>query len=489
LSNPLSCAPLWSITVRKNLTIALGASDNSGEMAQATPHDLGLVDELVGWIEQRRVIPIVGGDLNFVQIKGRNVLLQQYLGEQLVESLSLDPARLPEAFTIDDVVAAYLDTRGPPERIASRLQTLMKTLTIEPPLALRKLARIDGFNLFVTTNFDDLLESALRAERVGSIDSLVYAGNERIDLPSAVDVLSATTVYHLFGKVSAMTNTYAVTEEDTLEFMCALQSDGKRPPRLFDGLREHHLLLVGCNFSDWLARFFIRAVRSVRPSNQTIGLEYVADEHVAEDKNFVIFLKRFSHRTELVRSLTTSDFVDLLFDKWEQRHGKKDGALTNSYSAEPQMPSGAVFISYAREDRAAALRMQAALRSINIGSWLDREQLEGGDYYVEKMMRHIKQCGFFMPLISQHTQTCEPRFFRREWTWALERAPDFDHSDPFILPVSLDGTDSQAKRLPGKFRELQWIAAHGGQPERELLERLRTLLSRATLTNSPLEHE
>src|SRR5947209_5115964 len=140
-------------------------------MAEADAHDLVLVDELLDWIEQKRVIPIIGSDLNVVQIGGRTVLLHQYLAEQLVGLLDLDSSKLPQDFTMDDVVAAYLDTRRPPERVASRLQSLMKSLAIEPPPALRKLARIGGFKLFVTTTYDDLLETALRAERGGEVDS------------------------------------------------------------------------------------------------------------------------------------------------------------------------------------------------------------------------------------------------------------------------------------------------------------------------------
>jgi hypothetical protein len=43
------------------------------------------------------------------------------------------------------------------------------------------------------------------------------------------------------------------------------------------------------------------------------------------------------------------------------------------------MPAGAVFLSYASEDAAAAERIAGALRSAGIEVWFDKSELRGGD--------------------------------------------------------------------------------------------------------------
>ena len=55
------------------------------------------------------------------------------------------------------------------------------------------------------------------------------------DLPDATYDSSVASVFHLFGRYSNSPE-YAVTEEDTLEFMHLLQSDVKRPQNLFRDL-------------------------------------------------------------------------------------------------------------------------------------------------------------------------------------------------------------------------------------------------------------
>ena len=429
-----------------------------------------LMEELLDFVEQRRVVPIIGADLMMVQHGGREVLLQQLIAEKLVDVLEIARDSLPEALTIDDVVASYLDRREPAERIYSRIQFVMNGLDIAPPEPLYKLARIPAFQLFVTTNFDDLLERAVKEVRGNEAQSLIYTGNEQNDLPCPLGELEHSLVYHLFGKVSSLRNAYAVTEEDTLEFMCALQSDGKRPKRLFDALRDRHLLLIGCNFPDWLARFFIRTARCERLSVQTGGMQFMADPHMSEDKNLVLFLRHFSRSTEIFSS-SPAQFVDELYAGWMRRQSA--GGASSPVGA-PQLPMqrGAVFISYASEDRDAALKIRDALESSGLPVWLDVHRLEGGDDYERKIHDHVQACGFFMPIISCHTQTREHRFFRKEWRWSVDRAEGFDDNDPFILPVAIDETTEKADRLPEKFRRVQWMRLPDGAAGAAFIERI-----------------
>src|ERR1022692_547266 len=87
---------------------------------------------------------------------------------------------------------------------------------------------------------------------------------------------------------------------------------------------------------------------------------------------------------------------------------------------EPGSPR-AVFISYARDDIAAAQRAAEALRSNGVEVWFDLNELRGGDAWDQKIRKQIKACTLFLPVISALTQERSEGYFRLEWKLAVER--------------------------------------------------------------------
>jgi len=163
-------------------------------------------DDLLNYIEERRVIPIVGPDLLRVQTDGGPRLLYEWLAEKLAIRLQVDSAGLPQPLTLNDVVCCYLGQRGRREEVYTRLRSIMREVQLEPPQALRQLTQITDFDLFVTTTFDPLLELALNAERFAgqpSTEVLAYAPNRVADLPTERGQLQRPVVYHLLGRLSA----------------------------------------------------------------------------------------------------------------------------------------------------------------------------------------------------------------------------------------------------------------------------------------------
>src|SRR5262245_46586901 len=98
-------------------------------------------------------------------------------------------------------------------------------------ISLRQLAQITDFDLYVTTTFDPLLEQAINDERFAGAQStevIAYSPNRVADLPTEREHLQRPVVYHLLGRLSA-SPTYVISDEDTLEFICALQSEHLTP--------------------------------------------------------------------------------------------------------------------------------------------------------------------------------------------------------------------------------------------------------------------
>lgn len=276
-------------------------------------------DDLLNFIEERRVIPIVGPELLMVSTERGPRLLHEWVAEKLAVRLNVNTADLPQPPTLNDVVCWFLANRGRREEAYVRLRGIIKEANFEPPVALRKLAAITDFDLFVSTTFDSLLETAINLERSGgtpSTDVLSYAPNRVVDLPGERDRLQRPLVYHLFGKLSA-SPTYVISDEDLLEFICALQNEHLAPEKLFHELEHSHLLFIGSNFSNWLARLFLRMAKRQRLSDPRDVGEILADNHTSQDDRLVEFLQQVSVRTRIYRG--AERFVDELHERWQAR--------------------------------------------------------------------------------------------------------------------------------------------------------------------------
>jgi hypothetical protein len=433
-------------------------------------------EDLLSFIEERRVIPIVGPELLQVRTERGPRLLLDWAAEKLAARLSVNVAELPHPYTLNDVVCWFLTARGRREEAYVRLRSIIKDAPFEPPPALRLLAAITDFDLFVSTTCDSLLESAINLERFGgtpSTDVLSYAPNRVSDLPSERDRLQRPLVYHLFGKLSA-SPTYVISDEDLLEFICALQNEHLAPEKLFHELEHNHLLFIGSNFTNWLARLFLRMAKRQRLSDPRDVGEILADDHSSEDSRLVAFLQQVSVRTRVFAG--AERFVEELHSRWSARRKPAPAALAPApvryLPPAREMPDNAVFISYAREDLPAVQRLKAGLEAAGVTTWFDIDRLEVGDDYDRKIQRNIARCSYFIPIVSGSTQRRLEGYFRREWSYALDRVRNMADGALFILPVTIDSTNANEALVPDRFKALHFTHLPGGEVIPDFTRRL-----------------
>jgi hypothetical protein len=438
-------------------------------------------DDLLNYIEERRVIPIVGPDLLRVDTGQGPRLLYEWLAEKLAARLSVDVNGLPQPLTLNDVVCCYLGQRGRREEAYTRLRSIMREMQLAPPPALRQLAQITDFDLFVTTTFDPLLEQAVNLERFAGeshAEVLAYAPNRIADLPAERSQLQRPVVYHLLGRLSA-SPTYVVSDEDMLEFICALQSEHLTPEKLFHELEHNHLLLIGSDFSNWLARLFLRMAKRRRLSDPREVGEVFADDHTMKDDRLVAFLQQVSVRTRVYSGAEA--FVAELHARWQRRQkpANAGGGFAPQRFLPPtrEMPENAIFISYAREDLPAVQRLKSAFDAAGLVTWFDLDRLEGGDDYDRKIRANISRCSFFLPVISATTQRRHEAYFRREWSYAVDRSRNIAEGAVFMLPVCIDETAEADALVPDKFKALHITRLPNGEPTPEFVRRLRDLFS------------
>ena len=102
------------------------------------------------------------------------------------------------------------------------------------------------------------------------------------------------------------------------------------------------------------------------------------------------------------------------------------------------------FISYSRTtDLARAVKLQQALRDLGVAEneiWFDRQTLEPGDVYTQRILDGIRTCRYFLPLVSRAATERPKAFVFREWDEATRQLPEMNRK--YLLPLVVDA-DSQ----------------------------------------------
>lgn len=429
------------------------------------------------------MVPVVGQELLTIRDNGKDSLLYPLLATRLADYLGVANGDLPAGGELNTIACRFLAAGNQLEDLYPALKSVMpKATELAVPEPLLRLAEIPNFKLFVSTTFDPLLARALDQVRHGGQEKTEvysYSPEEVGDLPNELDQLLRPAVYHLFGKLSAFP-AFAVTQEDTLEFVHALQSDSRQPPLLFDELGRRSLLVLGSSFGGWLARFFLRAAKRQRLRGGR-GSDYVADDTIRGDANLVLFLHHFSS-SKIFESGDSVEFVDELARRWRERHpasGAVDAQrVAESVGRSSQGPEpGAVFLSYASEDRAVVDKIRVVLEAAGVDVFFDKTDLRTGDDFEARLLRSIRDCSVFVPVISSNTLTGLRRFFRIEWSHALEEARKVASGQRFILPVVVDSTSPRETAVEA-FSSIHWERLPAGEATPEFVGEVKQLFER-----------
>ena len=160
-------------------------------------------EDLLDFIEQGKVIPVIGE--HAVSFGEGDELLYPWLARELATRLGVSGARLSAMPTLNDVAREHLLAGGERNAIYTRLSRILRERCLVPGDALRDLAGIAAFNLYLTTTFDPLLERALNTVRFAGVETTrtqaFFPSAANKDLPARRAELAGVTVYHVLGKV------------------------------------------------------------------------------------------------------------------------------------------------------------------------------------------------------------------------------------------------------------------------------------------------
>jgi SEFIR domain/TIR domain/SIR2-like domain len=424
------------------------------------------LETLLYYIEEGGVIPIIGQQLVTFMREGSQRTLYELMARSLAAELRIPANRLVQNFSLNDVIEAHRPFATDRRLIYQKLYELLcsepfRSLPIPTPIL--QLAAIRDFAFFVSTTFDNFLEQALDLAWSGGHSTRVRAFSPYtpVDLQEGdTDKRGPPVVFKLFGQASADPY-FAATDADVIEFIHRLQYD-KRPIKLFAQLKKSHLLILGTDYPDWLARLFLRIARDEILWVDREKLEYFADRQLEADSRLISFIRHFSKSTECFTAVSPEAFVERLFAEWLARDPAR-AVVGQRIVPEVRLPrpEESVYLSYAPEDQDAALRIKNSLESIGWPVWFDSKD-QGSDLEYENLIeRTIKAAQACVVVLSPVTGASEASFFHREWQWAIERQSSFTGIDrAFIHPLRLTADTL----VPPVLQAFNPLDAFGGEP-------------------------
>src|SRR5215470_16198814 len=307
---------------------------------------------LVQKIRQGDVVPIVGTRL-LVDTDGQTSI-QGRVAQRLLKNCGLEVTdALPPFRELNEAVTHLIKAGKQVQSLYDEVYLAIQEITEAPdfvtPEPIRQLAQITGFRLFVTLTPDELLARTLRQRC--AVNEVVHspdlATSDTSDLPRDWKARAGEVhLLYLFGKMR-MAPTFAIHDEDHLEYAHNVIAHGGEVPNAFflKELQQRNLLLIGCNFPDWLSRFFLRATNRRRLSERD-QYAWLIDQ-LRPEESLTYFLQSYGKTTEILSSASPVDFVADLHRHWIAEFG--GASQERERETEQTVPPKAMFfISYSR---------------------------------------------------------------------------------------------------------------------------------------------
>ena len=423
-------------------------------------------DKLINLIAEGNVVPVIGPELLMVDDPDSGPkYLYDVWGQVLGEQADLAPPSgtvAPPLYQITNQLSQIQNGSD----LAYDIDDVVRRHPWPIPEPLRQLAGIARFPLVITTTIDHLFKQAfdeVRPGKMSSVQEIFFTPRgvkSRIDLPENFGFGGSRCLFHLFGATASVEGAFAKTEDDLIEFSWSLLDQQYAPERLYDYLKQKTVLMLGCNFPDWLGRFFLHALSAGR-NDAALNIYYVSGR---SEPGLDAFLKR--RRAKIILPQSPAAFVGELHRRWRVAGHVEEPADEPEEEPTPQeavavaesFKRGAVFLSYCKEDREAVAAIRAQLEAANVDTWMDETALEPGDEFQRVIHENIRAASFFVAVISKSLDNPDKpsRFIWREWKWAedinLERRKD----DRYLQPLVIDSTPPGASYIDPPFRDLHW---------------------------------
>lgn len=437
---------------------------NTKEVINARNWDL-----LFDAIDKERVVPIIGGEFYYTedasrQLANANEIVLGELKERFnCQENDADFTMLSDIIDEENFKNRRSRFIGNQTDIYFEIDNILQNKRVKCKPEIVDFLSIKQFPLILTTSCFSGLETELKS-RFDDIDIKAYNKSARSDISTSLSSQNPT-IYYLFGKVNRIKKSFLVTEDDLLDYLHLWHNVETRPNRLGDYLKDKFLLVLGCNYPNWLFRFFWHSIRNFSLVPNTYEMQgVVALDNVNADKELTKFLSRI--QTQVFEN--SMSFINEFMCRWNNRKNKDKGR-----SAEQANDNTDIFISYAKEDVESVRNIANLLRKLGADVWLDENNLEWSDLYESIIQEKITKAKRFVPIISHTTLKQDRRFFRLEWAMADEENR-FRFGMPYFAPIVIDDSDVNSKLIPEAFRKAHIISNSDKDFETEMKKLIRS---------------
>lgn len=429
-------------------------------------------DMLHDYLEQGLVVPVIGPELLLAQNGNEPYLFYEDVKKELTEKNEIPKV---ENESLDDFFNNFRKFIKNKVLAQKKMREVLKSKeNLEQPV-LEKLISINAFHLFLTTTPDSLLQKEMLKK--GFNPSIFFFSEnypECRDLPTKDLPNNKYFIYQLYGNANHPPTDYAISDDDRLRYACnwinwIKSSDNE--PNLISYLADKYLLILGCGYENWLARFFIYSLKKdnlfTNPSLDNSSL--FADSYISKDVRFCDFLSRC--KGHIYYQGDAIKFVNELYDRFG--NNKINMLKTDD---NPFFPNS-IFISYASEDFPYADNIRKKLEAKHLNVWLDKKRLKSGYEFNEEIRKNINQSCIFLVVLSKTTTTSQPRYFRTEWDIAVEHAKQYRKDIHFIQPFIVDDLPIEDHQyFPDLFEKFHYKDARNGNIKDEDITELNNTI-------------
>jgi len=183
--------------------------------------------------------------------------------------------------------------------------------------------------IYVTTNYDDMMEQALRKNQrdvkpdlckwVKSLDDVSPLAEEGFQ-PNVAN----PSVFHLYGYTKTQ-QSMIISEDDYFQFLINVSKDTQLiPKRIEQAITGTSLMLLGYSLEDWDFRILFHFLAgylktSTSRTHEAVQLSPTATDNDLKQRSQAFFDKYFESKSPDIRVSweTTQNFVVMLRDHWQ----------------------------------------------------------------------------------------------------------------------------------------------------------------------------
>lgn len=360
----------------------------------------------------------------------------------------LDPNR-------PSTVAQVAVAREDPLTIGRWIRDFYGEFEVEPTL-LSELAALP-FRLVVNTSPGASVYDAFQAAKP-------EAKSAYYDLRSPQPALmpepteQAPVVYHLYG-LFEQPESMILSDSDRLDFIISVASGlPPLPKNLLSQMQDVNrtFLFLGFDLSDWQFRILLHVLaRNVSRRYKSFAFDLDADPIDPATREFY----RADHKIHFFRGHVDA-FVHELHERVQALRGD---ASVGPAPVAPAPDAPIAFLCHASEDKDAAERIAAAMRDSGIRTWLDKENLRGGEAWDDMIRTTLgEEVDYVVVLQSANLKRkeVERSYVNREIKVALDVQDEFAGPRVFLIPALLDGPENRRDALK-RFHEVDVSNGNG----------------------------